>query len=225
MIVHRDGPTVRLYGRNGYDWTARLAGIAAAAELIKAKSFTIDAWRATVFMLVVAPSFLGGKPAALPTAPAIGRTSRSRPTDRAPGIHCPWLGNGNDAGTIFARGDDGPDRPASGRNDKRPLLVGPQDAVVRRDERALRQPVGDHRQHRHVVVAVLRVLADVVEHRDLCPSRCVGVFDVKPDIPAKVGVEAVAASNIALSFGEDCAAIARRRCSLFDSDDVVDVAD
>jgi ATP-dependent DNA ligase len=25
-----------------YDWTARLAGIAAAAELIKAKSFTID---------------------------------------------------------------------------------------------------------------------------------------------------------------------------------------
>jgi ATP-dependent DNA ligase len=33
---------VRLYSRNAYDWTARLAGIAAAAELIKAKSFTID---------------------------------------------------------------------------------------------------------------------------------------------------------------------------------------
>jgi hypothetical protein len=40
MIVHRDGP--RLYSRNAYDWTARLAAIAAAAELIKAKSFTID---------------------------------------------------------------------------------------------------------------------------------------------------------------------------------------
>jgi ATP-dependent DNA ligase len=38
----RDGPTVRLYSRNGYDCTARLAAIAAAAELIKAKSFTID---------------------------------------------------------------------------------------------------------------------------------------------------------------------------------------
>jgi bifunctional non-homologous end joining protein LigD len=42
MIVHRDGPTVRLYSRNAYDWTVRLAGIAAAAERIKAKSFTID---------------------------------------------------------------------------------------------------------------------------------------------------------------------------------------
>jgi ATP-dependent DNA ligase len=31
---------VRLYRRNAYDWTARLAAIAAAAEL--AKSFTID---------------------------------------------------------------------------------------------------------------------------------------------------------------------------------------
>jgi DNA ligase 1 len=40
MIVHRDGPTVRLYGRNAYDWTAR--AIAAAAESIQAKSFTID---------------------------------------------------------------------------------------------------------------------------------------------------------------------------------------
>jgi ATP dependent DNA ligase domain len=42
IIVRRDGFTVRLYSRNAYDWTVRLAGIAAAAELIKAKSFTID---------------------------------------------------------------------------------------------------------------------------------------------------------------------------------------
>jgi ATP-dependent DNA ligase len=42
MIVRRDGPTVELYSRNAYDWTARLTAIAAAAELIKAKSFTID---------------------------------------------------------------------------------------------------------------------------------------------------------------------------------------
>jgi ATP-dependent DNA ligase len=33
---------VWLYSRNAYDWTARLTAIAAAAELIKAKSFTID---------------------------------------------------------------------------------------------------------------------------------------------------------------------------------------
>jgi bifunctional non-homologous end joining protein LigD len=42
MIVRRDGPTVRLYSRNAYDWTARLPAIAAAAERIKAESFTID---------------------------------------------------------------------------------------------------------------------------------------------------------------------------------------
>jgi bifunctional non-homologous end joining protein LigD len=42
IIVRRDGPMVRLYSRNAYDWTARLAAIAAAAELIKANSFTID---------------------------------------------------------------------------------------------------------------------------------------------------------------------------------------
>ncbi len=42
MIVHRVGPTVRLYSRNACDWTVRLASIAAAAEMIKAKSFTID---------------------------------------------------------------------------------------------------------------------------------------------------------------------------------------
>jgi hypothetical protein len=33
---------VRLYSRNAYDWTARLESIAAAAKVIKAKSFTID---------------------------------------------------------------------------------------------------------------------------------------------------------------------------------------
>jgi bifunctional non-homologous end joining protein LigD len=42
LIVRRDGPTVRLYTRNAYDWTARLTAIAAAAGRIKAKSFTID---------------------------------------------------------------------------------------------------------------------------------------------------------------------------------------
>jgi bifunctional non-homologous end joining protein LigD len=42
MIVRRDGPSVRLYSRNAYDWIVRLAAIAAAAEQIKAKSFTID---------------------------------------------------------------------------------------------------------------------------------------------------------------------------------------
>src|SRR5215831_19174777 len=42
LIVCRDGPTVRLYTRNAYDWTARLPAIAAAAERIEAKSFTID---------------------------------------------------------------------------------------------------------------------------------------------------------------------------------------
>jgi ATP dependent DNA ligase domain len=42
IIVRRDGPAVRLYSRNAYDWTVRLAAIAAAAERITAKSFTID---------------------------------------------------------------------------------------------------------------------------------------------------------------------------------------
>src|SRR5215467_14361876 len=42
LIVRRNGPTVRLYTRNAYDWTARLPAIAAAADRIKAKSFTID---------------------------------------------------------------------------------------------------------------------------------------------------------------------------------------
>jgi bifunctional non-homologous end joining protein LigD len=42
MIVRRDGPSVRLYSRNAYDWTVRLATIAAAAGQINARSFTID---------------------------------------------------------------------------------------------------------------------------------------------------------------------------------------
>jgi bifunctional non-homologous end joining protein LigD len=42
LIVRRDGPTVRLYTRNAYSWTARPPAIAAAAERIKAKSFTLD---------------------------------------------------------------------------------------------------------------------------------------------------------------------------------------
>jgi bifunctional non-homologous end joining protein LigD len=33
---------VRLYSRNAYDWTVRLAAIAAEAKRIKANSFTID---------------------------------------------------------------------------------------------------------------------------------------------------------------------------------------
>ena len=42
MIVRRDGPTVRLYSRNAYDWTRRLPTIALTDDRIKAKSFTID---------------------------------------------------------------------------------------------------------------------------------------------------------------------------------------
>jgi ATP-dependent DNA ligase len=42
LIVRRDGPTVRLYTSNAYDWTVRLPAIAAAAQRITARSFTID---------------------------------------------------------------------------------------------------------------------------------------------------------------------------------------
>jgi bifunctional non-homologous end joining protein LigD len=42
MIVRRDGAAVRVYSRNGNDWTARLAGIAATAGQIEARSFTVD---------------------------------------------------------------------------------------------------------------------------------------------------------------------------------------
>jgi bifunctional non-homologous end joining protein LigD len=42
MIVRRDRAVVRLYSRNANDWTARLPAIAAAAERIRAKSFTLN---------------------------------------------------------------------------------------------------------------------------------------------------------------------------------------
>lgn len=42
LIVRRDGATVRLYTRNGYDWTERFPAIAAAAARLDAASFTID---------------------------------------------------------------------------------------------------------------------------------------------------------------------------------------
>jgi bifunctional non-homologous end joining protein LigD len=42
LIVRRDGTSVRLYSRNAFELTGRLRAIAAAAEQIKATSFTID---------------------------------------------------------------------------------------------------------------------------------------------------------------------------------------
>ena len=42
LVVRRDGAAVRLYTRNAFDLTARPPPIAAAAERIKATSFTID---------------------------------------------------------------------------------------------------------------------------------------------------------------------------------------
>jgi ATP-dependent DNA ligase len=42
IIVRRDGPTVRLYSHNAYDWTAQLAAIAAARRADQVESFTID---------------------------------------------------------------------------------------------------------------------------------------------------------------------------------------
>jgi bifunctional non-homologous end joining protein LigD len=42
MIVRREGLTVRLFTRRGYDWTERYPGIAAAAAKLRARSFTLD---------------------------------------------------------------------------------------------------------------------------------------------------------------------------------------
>src|SRR4249920_758290 len=42
LIVRRDGPTVRLFTRRGYDWTERYPAIAAAAAKLRARSFTLD---------------------------------------------------------------------------------------------------------------------------------------------------------------------------------------
>jgi bifunctional non-homologous end joining protein LigD len=42
LIVCRDGPTVRLFTRRGYDWTDRYPAIASAAAKLQARSFTLD---------------------------------------------------------------------------------------------------------------------------------------------------------------------------------------
>jgi bifunctional non-homologous end joining protein LigD len=42
LIARRDGPTVRLFTRRGYDWTDRYRAIAVAAAKLRAKSFTPD---------------------------------------------------------------------------------------------------------------------------------------------------------------------------------------
>jgi bifunctional non-homologous end joining protein LigD len=42
LIVRKDGTTVRLFTRNGCDWTERFPVIAAAAARLKAQSFIID---------------------------------------------------------------------------------------------------------------------------------------------------------------------------------------
>jgi bifunctional non-homologous end joining protein LigD len=42
LIVRRDGATVRLFTRRGYDWTGRYPAIASAAAKIRAQSFTLD---------------------------------------------------------------------------------------------------------------------------------------------------------------------------------------
>jgi ATP-dependent DNA ligase len=42
LIVRRDGDTVRLFTRRGYDWTARYPAIASTAAKLRARSFTLD---------------------------------------------------------------------------------------------------------------------------------------------------------------------------------------
>jgi bifunctional non-homologous end joining protein LigD len=42
VIVRRDGERVRLFTRNGYDWTARYPLIVEAARRIKTSQFVID---------------------------------------------------------------------------------------------------------------------------------------------------------------------------------------
>jgi ATP-dependent DNA ligase len=42
LIVRRDGDTVRLFTRRGYDWTERYPAIASTAALLRARSFTLD---------------------------------------------------------------------------------------------------------------------------------------------------------------------------------------
>jgi bifunctional non-homologous end joining protein LigD len=42
LIVSRDGDRVRLYTRNGYDWTSRYPLIVEAARRIRTKQFVLD---------------------------------------------------------------------------------------------------------------------------------------------------------------------------------------
>jgi ATP-dependent DNA ligase len=42
LRVRRDGDTVRLFTRRGYDWTGRYPAIAATARELRARSFTLD---------------------------------------------------------------------------------------------------------------------------------------------------------------------------------------
>jgi ATP-dependent DNA ligase len=42
LIVRRDGETVRLFTRRGYDWTDRYRGTAVTASKLRAKSFILD---------------------------------------------------------------------------------------------------------------------------------------------------------------------------------------
>jgi ATP-dependent DNA ligase len=42
LIARRDGDTVRLFTRRGYDWTGRYPAIARAAAKLRARSFTLD---------------------------------------------------------------------------------------------------------------------------------------------------------------------------------------
>jgi bifunctional non-homologous end joining protein LigD len=42
LIVRRDGPTVRLFTRRGYNWTDRYPAIAGTAAKLRARSFTLD---------------------------------------------------------------------------------------------------------------------------------------------------------------------------------------
>jgi bifunctional non-homologous end joining protein LigD len=42
LLVRRDGARVRLFTRRGYDWTERFSAITAAADALRATSFTLD---------------------------------------------------------------------------------------------------------------------------------------------------------------------------------------
>src|SRR6516164_9749823 len=42
LIVRRDGDSVRLFTRRGYDWTGRYPAIASTAAKLRAGSFTLD---------------------------------------------------------------------------------------------------------------------------------------------------------------------------------------